>query len=183
MRVQPLPQLRQKASQKATVALYTPEQRQRRDASPWTQVQGALAALQFLVFLASLALVLRFLFSGQGEGLAIASVLLKTLLLLTIMVTGSIWEKVVFGQWLFAPAFFWEDMVSMAVIALHLTYVLALMMGWQGRPLAYLALAAYAVYAINAAQFLWKLRLARLQGAVAAARVSLPEDVAVEAAR
>ena len=32
----------------------------------------------------------------------------------TIMVTGAIWEKVVFGQYLFAPAFFWEDVFSFA---------------------------------------------------------------------
>ncbi len=34
--------------------LYTPEQRRRRDASPWTLVQGVLAPLQFGVFLVSL---------------------------------------------------------------------------------------------------------------------------------
>ena len=39
--------------------LYTPEQRRRRDATPWTLVQGVLAPIQFLVFVVSLALVLR----------------------------------------------------------------------------------------------------------------------------
>jgi hypothetical protein len=29
------------------------------------------------------------------------------------MVTGCIWEKVVFGRYLFAPAFYWEDVFSM----------------------------------------------------------------------
>jgi hypothetical protein len=33
-------------------------------------------------------------------------VVVKTLALYTIMVTGCIWEKVVFGQYLFAPAFY-----------------------------------------------------------------------------
>lgn len=150
----------------ATAPLYTPEQRRRRDASRWTWVQGVLAPLQFLVFLASLALVLRFLATGHGETAATASVVVKTLVLYTIMVTGSIWEKDVFGVWLFAPAFYWEDVFSMLVLALHTAYLLALWQGWlDARTLMWLALAAYATYVINAAQFVWKLRLARLAAA------------------
>ncbi|UWQ18355.1 2-vinyl bacteriochlorophyllide hydratase [Jannaschia sp. M317] len=145
--------------------LYTPQERARRDASVWTLVQGVLAPVQFLVFLISLALVLRYLATGAGYGAATVSVVIKTGVLLTIMVTGSIWEKVVFGRWLFAPAFFWEDVVSFGVIALHLTYVWML---WSGgfTPAAEMAcaLAAYAAYLVNAGQFLWKLRMARLQG-------------------
>jgi 3-vinyl bacteriochlorophyllide hydratase len=146
--------------------LYTPAERERRDASVWTLVQGVLAPLQFLVFLASLALVLRYLLSGEGYALANASVVLKTLLLYTIMVTGSIWEKVVFGKWLFAPAFFWEDVFSMLVLALHTAYLVALATGaLDARGLMLLVLAAYATYLINAAQFIIKLRMARLDAA------------------
>ncbi len=145
--------------------LYTPLQRQRRDASVWTLVQGVLAPVQFLVFLVSLALVLRFLLTGEGEQAATLSVVVKTLTLYTIMVTGCIWEKVVFGQYLFAPAFFWEDVFSMAVLALHTAYLLALFNGWlDARGLMWLALAAYATYVVNAGQFLYKLRMARLHG-------------------
>ena len=143
--------------------LYTAAERQRRDATVWTLVQGVLAPLQFLVFLVSLALVLRWLATGEGYELANASVVLKTLVLYTIMVTGSIWEKVVFGRWLFAPAFFWEDVFSMLVLALHTAYLLALATGaLDARGLMLLALAAYATYVINAAQFIIKLRMARL---------------------
>jgi len=148
--------------------LYTPAQRQRRDSTRWTLVQGVLAPLQFLVFLISLALVLRFLATGQGEAAATVSVVVKTLLLYLIMVTGCVWEKVVFGQYLFAPAFFWEDVFSMLVLALHTAYLAALAAGWLApRALMGLALAAYAAYVINAAQFLIKLRAARLQGSPA----------------
>lgn len=144
--------------------LYTPEQRRRRDASVWTLVQGVLAPLQFLVFLVSLALVLRYLFTGEGMLAADLSVLVKTLVLYTIMITGSIWEKVVFGRWLFAEAFFWEDVFSMLVLALHTAYLAASLFGLlDPRALMLLALAAYAAYVINAAQFVWKLRMARLQ--------------------
>ena len=87
------------ASRRATRApLYTAAERQRRDASVWTLVQGVLAPGQFVVFLVSLALVLRWLASGQGYEIAAASVVIKTLTLYTIMVTGCVWEKAVFGR-------------------------------------------------------------------------------------
>jgi 3-vinyl bacteriochlorophyllide hydratase len=142
--------------------LYTTEERKRRDASPWTLVQGILAPVQFLVFLVSLALVLRYLWTGAGEQAATLSIVVKTLVLYTIMVTGSIWERAVFGRWLFARPFFWEDVFSMLVLALHTAYLVAL--GWDllgVRDQMLLALAAYGTYLINATQFLLKLRAAR----------------------
>jgi 3-vinyl bacteriochlorophyllide hydratase len=146
--------------------LYTPAQRVRRDASVWTLVQGVLAPVQFLVFLVSAALVLRYLSTGEGLAAATVSVVVKTMVLYTIMITGCIWEKVVFDQWLFAKAFFWEDVFSMLVLALHSAYLVALATGaLSPRELMLLALAAYVTYAINAAQFIWKLRMARLDEA------------------
>ena len=144
--------------------LYTPEEQRRRDGTPWTLVQGLLAPFQFAVFLVSIVLVLRCLSTGEGTFAADASVIAKTLTLYTIMVTGSIWEKVVFGKWLFAPAFFWEDVVSMFVIALHTGY-LVMLLGNIGTVEARMlvALAGYVTYVVNAAQFLLKLRAARLQ--------------------
>jgi 3-vinyl bacteriochlorophyllide hydratase len=145
-------------------ALYTREERIRRDASPWTMVQAILAPLQFVVFAISLVLVVRYLMTGEGYDIATASILAKTFLLYLIMVTGSIWEKEVFGKWLFARAFFWEDVFSMLVLGLQTAYLLALLNGW-GSPSdqMMIAVAAYAAYVINAAQFLLKLREARLQ--------------------
>ena len=156
-----------------TAPLYTPDQRRRRDSSRWTLVQGILAPVQFLVFAVSLVLVLRYLATGQGAAAATISIVVKTGVLYAIMVTGSIWEKVVFGRWLFAPAFYWEDVFSMLVLALHTAYLVALagdIGSERGRML--LALAAYASYAINATQFLIKLRAARLQAAVPALAVA-----------
>jgi 3-vinyl bacteriochlorophyllide hydratase len=156
--------------------LYDAEQRARRDATRWTLVQGVLAPLQFLVFAVSLGLVLRTLWTGEGATAANASVVVKTLVLYAIMVTGSIWEKAVFGRYLFAPAFYWEDMVSMLVLALHTAYLVALATGaLETAGLMGLALAAYAAYAINAAQFVLKLRAARLQ--------TMPPRLMAEAAR
>ena len=145
-------------------ALYTPEQRARRDATKWTLVQGVLAPVQFLVFLVSLTLVLNSLKTGEHTDWALASVVIKTLVLYAIMITGSIWEKVVYGKYLFAHAFFWEDVVSMVVLALHTAYLWVWWQGqWSSTDLLWLALAAYGTYFINAAQYIRKLRMARLQ--------------------
>ena len=147
-------------------SLYTPQERQRRDASGWTLVQGVLAPVQFLVFLISLALVLRYLATGEGLLVATWSIVIKTITLYIIMITGCIWEKVVFDRYLFAPAFYWEDVFSMVVLTLHTAYLAALVTdGLNAHHLMYLALAAYATYVINAGQFIWKLRLARLDHA------------------
>lgn len=125
--------------------------------------------MQFLAFAVSLGLVLHFLLTENGYQAATISILVKTGFLYLIMVTGAIWEKEVFGQYLFAPAFFWEDVFSFAVITLHSLYIWAL---WSGAlspvGLMFLALAAYATYVVNAGQFLWKLRLARLDAELAA---------------
>ncbi len=153
--------------------LYTPTERRRRDASPWTMVQGILAPAQFAIFLISLSFVLHYLLTGHGLQAATISILVKTAALITIMVTGAIWEKDVFGQYLFARAFFWEDVFSFLVIGLHCLYVVVLVFHLAApREQMLLALAAYASYVINATQFLLKLRAARLE------KVASPAGVA-----
>ena len=141
--------------------LYTKAQRERRDATKWTVVQGVLAPVQFVVFLVSLWFVLRYIMTGEGYAIATISIVIKTLVLYTIMITGAIWEKTVFGQYLLAPAFFWEDVVSFVVIALHTLYLFLFFSGLANSfSLMVVALLAYFVYVINAVQFLWKLRMA-----------------------
>jgi 3-vinyl bacteriochlorophyllide hydratase len=108
--------------------------------------------------------VIRYLVNGDGFAAATVSVVIKTLTLYAIMITGSIWEREVFGRYLFAPAFFWEDVFSMLVLGLHTAYLVAVFTGWlTPTEQMLLALAAYASYAINATQFLLKLRTARLE--------------------
>ena len=152
------------ASERPVARLYNPAERARRDASRWTLIQGVLAPVQFVIFLVSLTLVLRYLVTGSGEVAADISIIAKTIALYAIMVTGSIWEKEVFGRWLFARPFFWEDVFSMLVLALHTAYLVMLFAGIgtaQERMLV--ALAGYGTYVINAGQFLYKLRVARLE--------------------
>jgi 3-vinyl bacteriochlorophyllide hydratase len=144
-------------------SLYTATERARRDASKWTLVQGILAPLQFVVFAISLCLVIRFLATGAGFEAATVSIVIKTMLLYAIMVTGAIWEHEVFGRYLFARAFFWEDVVSILVLALHTAYLLALFTAsLDARQQMFVALAAYVSYLLNATQFVLKLRAARL---------------------
>ena len=149
---------------KSSKPLYNQEERARRDATVWTLVQGILAPIQFLVCLISLSSVIRYLMTGDGYALATISVVIKTVFLYLIMLTGCIWEKVVFGKYLFADSFFWEDVFSMLVISLHTLYLYFLYEGGMSqRGLMYLALAAYTSYFINAGQFIYKLRMARMQ--------------------
>jgi 3-vinyl bacteriochlorophyllide hydratase len=144
--------------------LYTADERLRRDQSVWTTVQGVLAPVQFMVFLISVCLVVRYLATGDGLTAATVSIVAKTIVLYAIMITGSIWERDVFGRFLFAPAFYWEDVVSMLVLALHTTYLIAFFSGVvDAERQMWLALAAYLSYVVNATQFVLKLRSARRQ--------------------
>ena len=142
--------------------LYTPSQRIIRDRTIWTKVQAILAPLQFIVCIISLALVVRYLFTSEGYYIATVSIVVKSSLLFLIMITGAIWEKVVFDQFLFAEAFFWEDIVSFFVIFFHGLYLYVLLSGdYAPTSQMSVALFAYFLYFINAFQFLRKLRLAR----------------------
>jgi 3-vinyl bacteriochlorophyllide hydratase len=164
--------------------LYTAEERARRDRSVWTVVQGILAPLQLLAFLISVWLVMSFLQTGDGENAATMSIVIKTLFLYAIMVTGAIWEKEVFGVWLFAPSFFWEDVVSMAVIALHTAYLYAMLTGaLPVREQMLLALIAYGTYVVNALQFFYKLYLARKGGALAPSEQTVLNNHAAQPAQ
>lgn len=163
------------ASRARRLPLYTAEERQRRDSTVWTTVQGVLAPLQFLVLLISVGLVFHYLATGEGYEAATISIVVKTMVLYTIMITGCVWEKVVFGKYLFARAFFWEDVFSMLVLALHTAYLLVVAMDMREPKFQmFLALAAYAAYAVNATQFVLKLRAARLDEAAQNRRVAAP---------
>ena len=61
-------------------------------------MQGILAPVQFAVFLMSLGFIIHFMVTGRGETAATVSVVVKTVTLYTIMITGAIWERQVFGR-------------------------------------------------------------------------------------
>lgn len=138
------------------MATYTPEQLARRNSSKWTLVQAVLAPVQFLAFIISFALVIRYLVTGNGFAAANISVLIKISLLWLITVTGMIWEKEIFGHWFLAPQFFWEDVGNAVAMIMHNLYFLARWQGWSEQAIMMLMLLAYVSYMFNCAQFILK---------------------------
>lgn len=140
---------------------YTPEQLAKRNASKWTTVQAILAPIQFLMFIAGLTVTYLY-----KEGIWIDDftwitvfVVLKTLMLVLIFVTGGFFELEVFGQFAFAHEFFWEDFGSAIAMIVHLGYFVLFYMGLDENTLIWTALLAYLSYLINAAQFVIRLLL------------------------
>lgn len=133
--------------------MYTAEQQARRDASLWTRVQMVLAPIQFLVFLISLSLVMRYLATGQGYAIANASVLIKIGLLWAITIAGMIWEKQIFGHYFLAREFFWEDVGNVVAMITHNLYFLARGLRWSDHAVMALMLLAYSTYLVNCLQF------------------------------
>lgn len=133
--------------------MYSAEQLARRNQSKWTFVQALLAPIQFLAFLLSLGLVIRYLLTGEGYLIANISVLIKIGLLWLITITGAIWEKEIFGHWFLAPQFFWEDVGNAVAMLFHNLYFLAVWLDWSEQSIMILMLVAYVSYLVNCAQF------------------------------
>ncbi len=136
--------------------MYTPEQLARREASPWTRVQIILAPIQFLAFIISFALVIRYLLSGEGYWIATISVWIKIALIWAITITGMFWEKDVFGQYFMAREFFWEDLGNLVAILTHNAYFVVQWLGWDDRSVMLVMVFAYTTYLLNAGQFIVK---------------------------
>ena len=109
---------------------YTPLIAARRD-SRSGRSWGVLARFS-LFFLVSLALVARTLATGDDAFAADASIVVKTLVLYTIMITGSIWEKVVSASGCSPPPLLGRRVLD-AVLALHTLY-LVMLLGAIGSP-------------------------------------------------
>lgn len=138
------------------MSTYTAEQLQRRNNSKWTIVQAILGPIQFLAFVISIGLVIRYLFTGQGYQIANTSVIIKISLLWLITITGMIWEKEVFGHWFLAPQFFWEDVGNAIAILMHSLYFVAIWLNLSNQAVMLLMLVAYISYLFNFGQFVIK---------------------------
>ncbi len=136
--------------------MYTPEQLERRNASRWTRVQIILAPIQFLVFLISFYLVIRYLMTGEGYVITTISVWLKIALIWALTITGMWWEHDVYGHYFMAPEFFWEDLGNLIAILTHNAYFVVQWLQWDDRSVMLVMLFAYITYLINAAQFVSK---------------------------
>ncbi len=136
--------------------MYTPEQLARREASPWTRVQIILAPIQFLAFLISFFLVVRYLITDQGLVAATISVWIKIALIWALTITGMLWEKDVYGHYFMAREFFWEDLGNLIAILTHNAYFVVQWLGWDQRAVMLVMLFAYITYLLNAVQFIIK---------------------------
>lgn len=142
---------------------YSVDQLEKRDKSKWTMVQAILAPIQFVAFIISFSLVIRYLLTGNGYTIANISVLIKIGLLWLITITGMIWEKEVFGKWFLAPEFFWEDVGNAVAMFMHNLYFVARWLNWSEQAIMTLMLVAYTTYLVNCAQFVYKGMRARQQ--------------------
>ncbi|MBO9339547.1 MAG: 2-vinyl bacteriochlorophyllide hydratase [Chloroflexus sp.] len=136
--------------------MYTPEQLERRNRSPWTKAQFILAPIQFIVFLISFALVIRYLATGEGYWIATISVWIKIALIWALTITGMLWEHDIYGKYFMAPEFFWEDLGNLIAIITHNAYFVAIWLNLDERTVMWVMVFAYVTYLFNAGQFIVK---------------------------
>lgn len=133
--------------------MYTPDQLRRREASRWTKVQIVLAPVQFLAFILSFALVIRYLATGEGYWVATVSVWVKIGLIWALTITGMLWEYDMFDHYFMAKEFFWEDVGNLIAIITHNLYFVAVWMGASRPMVMWVMVFAYLTYLLNAGQF------------------------------
>ncbi|PDV99932.1 2-vinyl bacteriochlorophyllide hydratase [Candidatus Chloroploca asiatica] len=133
--------------------MYTEDQLRRRERSRWTKVQIILAPIQFVVFLISFALVLRYLATGEGYLITTISIWLKIALIWALTITGMLWEYDMFDHYFMAKEFFWEDVGNLIAIITHNLYFVAQWMGADTRTVMWVMVFAYVTYLFNAVQF------------------------------
>ncbi len=128
---------------------------ERRDASIWTRIHPIFAIGQLGVFVVSVALLVLNAVHVVPFTAVYLSVLFKIILMVGAIVTGSLWEHDVFGEWWFAEEFFVEDAMTVNVFLLHVGVVIWYFQQPQNLgPIAGLLVFAYVIYAINVAQYI-----------------------------
>ncbi|MFV9504694.1 MAG: 2-vinyl bacteriochlorophyllide hydratase [Oscillochloridaceae bacterium umkhey_bin13] len=134
--------------------MYTPDQLRRREASRWTKVQITLAPIQFVAFIISFALVIRYLATGEGYWAATISIWIKIALIWALTITGMLWEYDMYDHYFMAKEFFWEDLGNLIAIITHNLYFVAQWVGADSRTVMWVMVFAYVTYLFNAAQFI-----------------------------
>lgn len=116
-------------------------------------MQIILAPIQFVAFVISFALVVRYLATGNGYMAATISVWIKIALIWVLTITGMLWEYDMFDHYFLAKEFFWEDIGNLIAIITHNLYFVAQWMGADSRTVMWVMVFAYITYLFNAAQF------------------------------
>ncbi len=139
---------------------YTPEQLRKRNNSVWTTVQLVLAPIQFVVFIVGVILTFMY-YNGSLENFSLVTwaLLIKTIFLVVLFVTGAFFEKEIFDIWVYSPEFLWEDIGSTVATIVHFLYFVLAYLGFSQEALIWTAFAAYFTYVVNAAQYLVRIYL------------------------
>ncbi len=146
---------------------------ERRDASIWTRIHPIFAIGQLGIFLVSVVLLVLFAFHVVPFTAVYLSVLMKIACMVGAIVTGSLWERDVFGPWWFADDFFIEDVMTVNVFLLHVGVVVTYFVQSPDlRAVLALLVFSYAVYALNVGQYIFRHMGMRGQAAGAAAPVA-----------
>ncbi len=145
---------------------------ERRAASVWTKVHPVFALGQLLAFLVSVGLLVAYLRHGVSFHVVHISVLTKIGLMVGAVITGSLWEHDVYGHWWFAPEFMFEDVMTLIVFIMQLSYLLMVLTHPENmRAILGILVLAYAIYLANVAQYIH--RTQRQKHEAAAAQASL----------
>jgi 3-vinyl bacteriochlorophyllide hydratase len=143
---------------------------ERRDASTWTRIHPIFAIGQLGIFLVSVALLVLYALHVVPFTAVYLSVLMKIFCMVGAIVTGSLWERDVFGPWWFADDFFIEDVMTVNVFLLHVGVVVTYFAQAPDlRAVLALLLFSYAVYALNVGQYIFRHMGMKRQNALTAA--------------
>jgi 3-vinyl bacteriochlorophyllide hydratase len=139
---------------------------ERRKASIWTTIHPLFAIGQLLVFFVSVGLFVAYLRGAVPFQFVHVSVLVKIALMVGAVITGSLWERDVFGYWWFAPEFLFEDVMTLIVFITQMTYLAMVFTHPQlmGVILGVLIF-AYTVYIANVAQYIHRTQTAKKEAA------------------
>ncbi len=146
--------------------------RARRTASIWTFIHPVFALGQLLAFVVSVGLLFGYFAHAVPFHVVHISVLAKIALMIGAVITGALWERDVFGFYWFAPEFLFEDVMTLIVFILQMTY-LAMVFTHptsMGFIVAVLCV-AYAVYLGNVAQYIHRTQRMKKEAAEAEATI------------
>jgi 3-vinyl bacteriochlorophyllide hydratase len=144
--------------------------RDRRKASIWTLIHPLFAIGQLLAFLVSVGLFFAYLCGKVPFHAVHVSVLVKIGLMIGAVLTGSFWERDVFGYWWFAPEFLFEDVMTLVVFITQMSY-LAMVIAHPQMMTVILGILsfAYLVYLANVAQYIHRTQTMKKETAAAEA--------------
>jgi 3-vinyl bacteriochlorophyllide hydratase len=137
--------------------LLLPTVEDRRNASIWTKIHPVFAIGQLGIFIVSAGLLVLYGLHIVPFTTVYLSVLIKIACMIGAVLTGSFWERDVYGPWWFADEFFIEDVMTVNVFSLHVAAVVAYFaQPFDLRATLMLLVFAYVIYALNVGQYIFR---------------------------